>query len=87
MLIYYLYLITVQWFGKNCQKGEQNKRLKLQKRACKIIDQYSNNGPVPVMCYKTIIMPFDVCVKCHTRIQVFHILNGSAPEYLNDKET
>ena len=31
-----------------------------------------------------IIMPFDLRVKYHTRIQVFHILNGNAPEYLND---
>ena len=28
-------------------------------------------------------MPFDLRVKYHTRIQVFHILNGNAPEYLN----
>jgi len=38
------------------------------------------------MCYTTIIMPFDLRVKYHTRIQVFHILNGNAPEYLNDLE-
>jgi len=31
-----------------------------------------------------IIMPFDLRVKYHTCIQVFHILNGNAPEYLND---
>ena len=31
-----------------------------------------------------IIMPFDIRVKYHTCIQVFHILNGNAPEYLND---
>jgi len=58
--------------------------LKLQKRACKIIYQYSNNRPVRVMCYKTIIMPFDVCVKCHICMQVFHIWYGNAPEYLSD---
>jgi len=32
----------------------------------------------------TIIMHFVLRVKYHTRIQVFHILNGNAPEYLND---
>jgi len=37
---------------------------------------YSNDRPVPVMCYTTIIMHFDLHVKYHTRIQVFHILNG-----------
>ena len=36
------------------------------------------------MCYKTIIMTFDLRVKYQTCIQGLHILNGNAPGYLND---
>jgi len=63
---------------------------KLSKRGTKqafnvaTLYQYSNDRPVPVMCYKTIIMPFNVRVKYHTFIHVVHTLNGNAPAYLND---